>query len=158
DWLRVDLSRYRLQSSSYETRKTSGRVDRTFTFERVDRQIAGAPLRLDAMVAGNLPVSARTYVVIPESFARRYDEMRSANDFIAMLAAVAITGLAIAGMLALRRYSRQGLVRWREPLIVGAFIGGLLVASGLNEIPGSWFDYDTASSPTTFLAFGILSS
>jgi membrane protease YdiL (CAAX protease family) len=41
-------------------------------------------------------------------------------------------------------------------MVVGTVIGGLALAAGLNEMPGSWFSYDTAMSPASFQALQVL--
>ena len=146
----ADSTRWRLVSSSVVTRKVSGRVDRTFTFERTDRRVFDAPIRADVVVAGDLPAGAGTYVVIPESFARRYSEMRSWNRILSAVASLGILLIAVVGVIALTRYARGGDVRWRESMIVGGIIGVLTLAAGLNELPGSWYWYDTAMSSTTY--------
>ena len=75
-WLDQPPAEWHLATSSYDTKKTSGRIDRTYTFERTDRRVAGAPIRTDIVIAGDTPSAARPYVDIPESFRRRYGEMR----------------------------------------------------------------------------------
>lgn len=150
DWINDRSDRWTLVTASYETKAASGRVDRIYTFERKDRRIGGAPIRTDVAIAGDLPARVRPYVRIPESFQRRYAEMRSANDLLALLATLGVVGVGIAGMVALTRYARAHQVRWRESLTVAGVIGVLTLAAGLNEIPGSWFWYDTAMSPVTF--------
>ncbi len=155
EWLGESPARWRLVTSSYETRKTSARVDRTFTFERTGRTIAAAPIRLDIVIAGDLPSLARPYVVIPESFRRRYGEMRSSNDLLALIDAFGIVAIVLAGVVGLRRYSREGQLRWRAPLVVGGVIGALLMASGINDIASNWYDYDTATSPIVFGAINF---
>jgi hypothetical protein len=117
-WIDDRADRWKLVTSSYETKKTSGRIDRTYTFERIDRRIGGAPIRAEAGVAGDTPTRIRSYVEIPESFNRRYAEMRSWNGLLALLATLGILGIAIAGIIALGRYARQRRVRWREPMVV----------------------------------------
>jgi hypothetical protein len=154
----ADSAQWRLVSTSTETRKVSGRVDHSFTFERTDRRIGGAPIRADVTVAGDLPAGAGTYVEIPESFERRYAEMRSWNAILAAIASLGILLVAIAGVLALTRYARGRGVRWREPMVVGAIIGLLTLAAGLNELPGSWFWYDTAMSATTHLLMQLMAA
>ncbi|MDQ3996036.1 MAG: CPBP family intramembrane metalloprotease, partial [Gemmatimonadota bacterium] len=155
-WIDDRPDRWKVVASSYETNKTSGRVDRTYTFERTDRRIGGAPIRAEAVIAGDTPTRVRPFVEIPESFRRRYAEMRSWNDLLAFLATVGIVGIALVGVVALMRYARERRVRWRQPILVGAVIGGLALAAALNEMPGSWFSYDTAMSPATFVAAQLL--
>src|SRR5918992_2658324 len=135
-WIDDRADRWKLVSSSYETKKTSGRVDRTYTFERTDRRIGGAPIRAEAVIAGDTPARLRPFVEIPESFRRRHAEMRSWNELLALLAALGILGIAIAGVVALMRYARERRVRWRQPMLVGAVIGALALLSALNELPG----------------------
>jgi membrane protease YdiL (CAAX protease family) len=151
-WIDDRVDRWKLVTSSYETIKISRRIDRTYTFERVDRRIAGAPLRAEVKIAGDTPSRIRRFVEIPESFRRRYAEMRSANDLLALLAGVGILAVVVVGIVALTRFARARRVRWREPMMVGAVIGGLALAAGINEMPGSWYWYDTAMSPATFQA------
>jgi membrane protease YdiL (CAAX protease family) len=155
-WIDDRADRWKLVTSSYETQKTSGRVDRSYTFERTDRRIGGAPIRAEAVIAGDTPAGLHTFVEIPQSFQRRYAEMRSWNDLLARLAALGTLVIAIIGAVALTRYARQRLLRWRPPMLVGAVVGALALAAALNEMPGSWFSYDTAMSPVTFLSGQIL--
>jgi len=155
-WLGEDTTRWRVVTSSYETRKASGRIDRTYTFERKDRRIADAPIRMDVVIAGDTPSAARPYVVIPESFRRRYGEMRSANDLLAAIAQMGMLVFLVLGALVLRKYTLERSIRWLPALLLGGFIGALILAAGLNELPGSWFGYDTATSPATFRAEQIV--
>lgn len=158
EWLGESLADWSLRSGSWLARQPGGRIDRTFTYERRDRAVAGAPLRLDIVIAGDLVAEARRYVVIPESFGRRYAEMRSANDLLALLATLGMLGLIVAAMVSLRRYARERLVRWREPLVVGAIGGVLLAAASVNQLPANWMAYDTAGSAALHQAMGILAA
>ncbi len=152
DWLDQPPAEWRLATSSYDTKKTSGRIDRTFTFERTDRRVAGAPIRTNIVIAGDTPSAARPYVDIPEGFRRRYGEMRSANDLLTLVDTIAVLALLVLGAVTLWKYSRSNSVRWREALTAGAIVGALLLAAGINELPGSWYSYDTATSPAVFQA------
>ena len=155
-WVDNRANRWKLVTASYETKKTSARVDRTYTFERVDRRISGAPIRAEVGIAGDTPARVRPYVEIPESFRRRYAEMRSWNGLLALVATLGILGVAIIGIVALSRFARERRVRWREPIVVGLAIGALTLAAGINELSGSWFSYDSAMSPGTFQALQVL--
>jgi membrane protease YdiL (CAAX protease family) len=154
-WIDDRADRWKLATSSYETSKTSGRIDRTYTFERVDRRVGGAPIRAEVGIAGDTPARLRPYVEIPESFRRRYAEMRSWNELLSLLATLGILGIAIVGIVALTRFGRERSVRWREPIAVGTVIGVLALAAAINEMPGSWFFYDTAMPPATFQALRV---
>ena len=151
-WINERMDRWKFVTSSYETKQTSGRVDRSYTFERTDRGISGAPIRVEVEIAGDTPAKIRPFVEIPESFRRRYGEMRSANDLLALLAGLGALAIAIAGIVFLSRTARAKLVRWRPAMIVGGAIGAFAFAAGLNEMPGSWYGYDTATSPVSFQA------
>lgn len=150
DWMREQPAAWRLAASSYETRKTSGRVDRTFTFERIDRRIADAPIRFDIVIAGDTPALARRYVAVPQGFSRRYGEMRSANELYSLIAALGILAIVVAGAFAFRRHARDRQLRWRPPLVIGIVLAVMFAGVALNEIPSQWFGYDTATSPLTF--------
>jgi len=154
-WINDRADRWKLVTSSYETKKTSGRVDRTYTFERTDRRISGAPIRADVVVAGDSLARVESFVEIPEPFRRRYSEMRSWNDLLALLATLGFVGIAIVGVIVLNRFSRERQVRWRESMFVGAVIGALTLAAAINEIPGNWFSYDTAMAAATFQGLQI---
>jgi MFS family permease len=155
-WIDDRVDRWKLVTSSYETKKTSGRIDRSYTFERTDRRIGDAPIRAEAVIAGDTPARLRSYVEIPQSFQRRYAEMRSWNELLALLASMGMLGITVVGGVALSRYARARRVRWRQPMLVGVVIGALALAAALNEMPGSWFEYDTAMSPVTFRAMQVL--
>jgi membrane protease YdiL (CAAX protease family) len=155
-WINDRADRWKLVTASYETKKTSGRIDRTYTFERIDRRVGGAPIRTEVGIAGDTPARVRPFVEIPESFRRRYAEMRSWNELLALLATLGFLGIAIVGVVVLARFARETSVRWREPMTVGAVIGVLALAAGINEMPGSWFSYDTAMLPATFQATQVL--
>jgi membrane protease YdiL (CAAX protease family) len=155
-WIDPRNGVWNLLTASYETKKTSGRIDRTYTFERTDRRIGGAPLRTEVGIAGDTPTLVRLRLEIPESFRRRYAGMRSSNDLLALLASLGILAISIIGIVALVRFARERRVRWRQAMIVGGTVGALTLLAGLNEMPGSWFSYDTAMSPITFQVTQVL--
>jgi hypothetical protein len=158
DWLQLDPAQWRLQASNYEVVAQSARVDHQLTFERTDVTVGGAPLRLNVVIAGDTPSAVREQVVIPESFSRRYGEMRSWNDFLALLSTIGVILWAVLVMRALVTYGRDGLLRWRPAMTVGFSIGVLLVAASLNQMPNAWYSFDTASSPAFFRMMAVVSA
>ena len=85
DW-GIDLRPYRLLEQSQQT-QLSGRVDHSFTYERPE-PLGDARIRLLLTVAGDELTGVAPFVHIPESFDRRYDALRSANNLIANLATI----------------------------------------------------------------------
>ncbi len=154
-WLGLPLERWKVSATSYETKKPSERIDRTVTFERTDRMVGDAPIRIDVVIAGNTPSLARPYLHVPESFTRRYAEMRSSNELLALLATVGVVLLMGLGVWTIRRFSYHGLIRWRPALGAGAVIGGFLTAAGLNSVELGWYGYDTATPEGIFRAINL---
>jgi membrane protease YdiL (CAAX protease family) len=145
-----------LVSSSLAIVPGSERRDRSFSFERSDTRFGDAPIRLDVTVQGDSAARARLYPVIPETFQRRYGEMRSANELYAGAASAVIPVFAIFVILALVRGGRQRALRWRPALVLGSVIGGAAALAGLNTIGLSWYFFDTATDPTTHVGQQVL--
>jgi len=158
--LRADTLTWHFISTSYETRRESGRVDHSVTFERAGTRIGGAPVRLEVTVSGDVATGARPFVYVPESFLRRYAEMRTWNDLLAVFAQFGLVALIGLAGWTIYRYSRQGQLRWRGPIVVGSVVAVALVAAGVNAQSLGWFDYDT-TLPAEFyqliLAMGAVS-
>lgn len=148
----IDFAAYTLVEESHEE-KPSGRVDFYFEYEREEAQIADAPLRLKLVVGGNRLTAVNYFYKIPEKFQRRYEEMRSANNTIALSANVALSLLYVLGgcVFGLFILLRNNYVLWKQPLIWGAIVSFLSVLAQVNYLPLYWMNYDTALSSQTFL-------
>ncbi len=150
DW-GVDFAPFRLLEHTQQER-TTGRVDHAFVYERTADNIANARFRLRLSVTGNALTEVTYYVYVPESFDRRFQELRSANNTIAGGAALAagvlygIGGCLIGTLWLLRTRALQ----WRPAVTAGFIVGGLMGAMILANAPAAWFDFDTAQSATTF--------
>ncbi len=149
DW-KFDLKPYALLEQSQQTRP-AGRVDHTFVYQR-DEKLGEARIRLRLTVAGDELTEIAPYVYVPESFERRFRELRSANDTIAGVAGLAAgllygLGGCILGVLWL---GRQHWLSVRPALAAGFVVGGLMAATTMSAAPTAWFDFDTAQSATTF--------
>ncbi|HVN34820.1 MAG TPA: type II CAAX endopeptidase family protein [Casimicrobiaceae bacterium] len=145
-----DLAPYKLLEQSQQTRP-NGRVDHLFVYERPEK-LGEARIRLRLGVTGDELTEVAPYVHIPESFERRFRELRSANDAIAGFASVTAgllygLGGCVLGALWLAR--KHWLVV-KPALGAGFVVGGLLAAAMLVAAPAAWFGFDTAQSTTTF--------
>ena len=161
----VDMAAYRLLESSQEE-LPEGRVDHEVVFERTDQTLGEARFRMRIGVAGSLASELTHFVYVPEAFSRRYADMRSTNDAIALVSQTilmvlfVLLGAGVGSALLLR----QGWLEWRAPLAWGAVIAFLFGLNTLNQLPLSWMSYDTALSSTNFvlqqvgasLAIGLL--
>ncbi len=150
DW-NVDFGNFRLLEATQQTR-TTGRVDHGFVYERTAGNIADSRFRLRLSVTGDALTEVTHFVHVPESFERRYSELRSANDAIARAAGLVAgvlygVGGCILGVLWLLR---RRFLLWRPAVLAGFVVGGLLGAASLANTPSEWFDFDTAQSVTTF--------
>lgn len=146
----VDLTAYTLLDQAQVSRP-SGRVDHRFVFERPER-IGEARIRLELSVAGDELTGIDPIFHVPESFGRRYREMRSANDTIAQVATlVAGVGYGLFGCVvgALWLLRRRALVA-RPALIAGFVVSGLGAAATLAQIPVAWFGFNTALDTSNF--------
>src|SRR5690242_9240889 len=138
DW-GIDLSTYKLLDQAQQT-QLSGRVDHAFTYEAAP-PIGDAQIRLVLAVDGDELVGIAPVVHIPESFGRRFQALRSANDLIANLATLSAgllygLGGCVIGVLWL---ARRHWLLWRPALVAGLIVGALLASASLASASTSWF-------------------
>lgn len=147
----IDFSTYTLAEQGQE-RRTSGRVDHTFTYERPSPTLKEGRYRLKLVVSGDRLTAVSPFVKVPEAFTRRYESLRSANNAIgagsvvAMLLLYGVGGIGIGLFFMLR----LRWVLWTQAVWWGAFIAGLQTLASVNEWPLLWMSYDTAVSHATF--------
>ena len=156
DW-QIDLTAYVLVEQSQEV-QTGGRIDHTLVYERPSVQVGDGQYRLRLVVGGDKLTELSHFIKVPEAFSRRYTEMRSANNTIALTANIAMFLLYILGgcIIGLFFLLRQRWVLWRQPLAWGLFVSFLQVLVGLNQWPLLWMNYDTALSMQTFQVQQVL--
>jgi membrane protease YdiL (CAAX protease family) len=149
----VDLSKFSLAESGQE-RRPSGRVDHTFTYERMDATLNEGRYRLRLVVSGDRLTEVTHAIKIPEAFTRRYASMRSANDIIGIGSTVGLALLYVIGGIGVGMFfmMRRRYVLWRHAAAWGVVVGGLQTLASLNEFPLIWMTYDTALPRSTFLA------
>lgn len=150
DWA-IDFAPYKLLEQS-DVRRSSGRVDHSFVYERQNETLGDGKFRLRLTVAGDRLVEVTRYVFVPEAFSLRYLEMRADNETIAKVASLAAGALygiggCILGTLWLLR--RRALL-WQRALVAGAIVAGINALAMLANAPQAWFYYDTAQPVWVF--------
>jgi hypothetical protein len=145
-----EVTGYQRLDQSQQT-QLSGRVDHAFTYEAPE-PIGEARIRLLLTVAGDELTGIAPYVHIPESFGRRYQALRSANDLIANLATWSAGLLYGLGgcVLAVLWLARRHWLLWRPALAAGLVVGALLAAASLASASTSWFGAQTTETVATF--------
>ena len=151
DWL-SDLASHDLVESSSET-MPGGRVDHTFVYERRGVTLADARFRLRLVVAGDRLSAVTRFVDVPEAFTRRYADMRSTNDAIALVASgffvlfFVLLGAGVGSAVLLR----ARWIEWKRPLVWGGVTALLFGLNSANALPLAWMGYDTAVSASMFV-------
>ncbi len=148
----IKLNDYELVENSQEV-MSGGRKDYTFVYERKDKQLKEAAYRLRLKLSGSKFTELTHFVKIPEAFSRKYDEMRSTNETLAMIATVAGAILYVLGgvILGLFLLLRHNWVVWKPAIFWGFFIAILMALLQINNWPLMWMSYDTAIAAQGFL-------
>jgi len=148
----IDLGGYTLIEAS-QSLNPGGRLDHTLVYERPDVQTGDAKYRLRLVVSGDRLTELTHLVQIPEAFSRRYEEMRSSNETLALGAMIAMLIVCILGgaVIGLFYLLKQRWVQWRKPLLWGIIIAFMQLLAQFNSFPLLWMDYDTAVSTQGFL-------
>ena len=154
---RVDLPAYAPVEASKEV-KPGGRTDHTFVYERRAERLGEGRYRLRLVVSGDRLTELTHFVKVPEAFTRRYEEMRSANNAIALGALVlaVVLYLVVGGGFGVFTLLRQRWVLWRQPLALGVVVALAQALAVLNSWPLAWMGYDTALPGNTFLIQRVL--
>lgn len=149
----VPFDAFALVESGQE-RRTGGRVDHTFTYERRSPVLNEGRYRVRLVVSGNRLTEVTYFLKIPEAFTRHYASMRSANEAIGIGSVVGMALLYVFGGIGIGLFFmlRQRWVIWRPALIWGGIVSLLQALATINELPLLWMTYDTALPRSTFLA------
>src|SRR4029453_6920023 len=149
----ADLRVFHSVEQSQE-RRTGGRVDYTFVYERPDRQLGDGRFRLRLVVSGDKLTELSFFLKIPDAFSRRYEQMRSINNAIGVGGSLALLLLYGVGGIAIGLFflGRQRWGIWREPVGWGGVGPTCPTAARVNEWPLAWMQYDTALSTRSFIA------
>jgi membrane protease YdiL (CAAX protease family) len=151
DW-GMNPALYELLESS-EEEQPGGRIDHTFVFQRSDLALGEATLRLRLRVAGSQLVEVSPFFHVPESFLRRFQDSRDANNSIYLTGTIAflLLFLVLCGGGGMVHLLRERLIEWRAPLGWGVVVAGLMALGTINSLPLAWMEYDTALPPPVYL-------
>jgi hypothetical protein len=148
----VNLDSYKLVEAS-QKKETSQRIDHTFVYERINEKIGEGLYRLKIVVSGDKTTELTHFVKIPESFTRRYAEMRSANTTIAFAATLFMQLFYIFGgcLFGLYWLSKRRLYILKPSTICAFILACGTTLASINQLPFWWMSYNSASSIHGFL-------
>ena len=153
----IELGSYKLVEHAQEV-QPGGRTDHRLVYEHRRQDIGEARYRLRLTVSGDRFTEIERFIKVPESFNRRYQEMRSSNTTIGTIGGVAMVLVYILGgcLIGLFFLLRRGWVLWKQALFWGLLVAFLQALVALNQLPLAWMNYDTALSRQGFLADQIV--
>lgn len=148
----IDFNDYTLVETSQKT-EMSQRIDHTFVYERTDTKIGEGLYRLKIVVSGDKTTELTHFVKVPESFTRRYTEMRSANNTLGLIASLLILLLYIIGGCGFGLYwiIKQRWHIFKQPLMWAIFLTIIMTLASINQLPFLWMSYNSAFSINGFL-------
>ena len=152
----IQLSEYEAIETSEEL-MPSERIDHTFVYERKEEQIGDGFFRLRLVVSGDKVTELKHFIKVPETFSRRFEEMRSANNTLATSASMAMFLLYGFGgiILGLFFMMRKRWVIWKQAVYWGSFVAAFGTLGEINFWPLMWMSYPTALSEQSFFLQNI---
>jgi len=135
------------------------RKDYDFTWEYEKPDWQGAKLRASASVAGNILSGYYKYLHLPDTWGRKYQNIRSYNSLLFSIASIFYFALHIAAVVIFFRGLTVKDLRWRFALSCAGILTIISLLDGLNNIQASLVNYDSKQSYTAFLCttyFGLL--
>lgn len=147
----INLSEYKVIESSQQKVK-SGRVDHTFVYERLNEKILESHYRFSVVVSGDKVTKLHHFMNIPQSFIRKFDSIRSANNFLAdsATAIIYIFYFFIGCILSIILLLRQRWLLFLPSLKWGLIISFAQEVVKICEIPLIWCSYNTAESSKAY--------
>jgi len=152
----IQLSEFEAIETSEEV-MPSERIDHTFVYQRTKEQIGDGFFRLKLMVSGDKVTELKHFIKVPETFSRRFEEMRSANNTLATSASIAMFLLYGFGgiILGLFFMMRKRWVVWKQAVYWGFFVAAFGTLGEINFWPLMWMSYPTALSEQSFFLQNI---
>lgn len=140
------------------TVKQAARTDHYFTFEDERKDYKGGKQRYTVYVSGNRVSEFSSEFHVPESFDRKYAEIRSYNDLLKLISSVLFAIVSAGTVFAFIWALSTGRLRWR--LVFFAAVGSFLLEffDYWNYLPSVLQQYDTSKTLQGFLGQQILSS
>ncbi len=134
------------------------RTDHYFTWEDMRDEFKGARLRISCYVAGNMVSSFNQFLYIPETWLRKFSELRSYNRALEEVASIFHVTFNTATFFAFIWVFTTGNLRWRFALAMAALFGLMDFLESLNSMPAAIRNYTTTMSYNGYMLDVYLSA
>ncbi|RTL04315.1 CPBP family intramembrane metalloprotease [Candidatus Dependentiae bacterium] len=153
----IPLDQYTIIESSQQTTPL-GRIDHSFVYERHDIRLNQGSYRLRITISGTNVTECKRFIKIPETFERKYLELRSYNNILSLFGFLLMIFLYIIGIcfIALFVYTKAQLFLWKPALVCAGFIGFLSILQQINQLPLLLMHYDTITDIHAFIIKNLL--
>jgi len=138
------------------TTQRKNRTDHSFVWKLKDFEINGATYRYHINVQGDQIGGFGEHLKVPETWSRQYQELRARNELTGLIASIFLFFTWVALIAVFIGRIRQRDVRWKTAGIFAAIAYLLTFLAGLNNMPVSFFNYDTTDTYTSFLVQSLL--
>ena len=138
------------------SQKKPSRLDWDFTWENKALKVKDAPYREKIHITGDRPSGASEFLLVPETWQRSYERLRSGNNTLAQVFDVlyfALLAVAVGFAIVLTIANKTS---WGLALKLGAVAVGFLFLQGLNDWPLWGSSYDTKTAYSSFILLQIL--
>lgn len=125
--------------------KQVNRVDHYFTWEDQKREFEGGRLRTYVYIAGNTVTQFNKYLHVPETFERKYSEIRSWNELLKSISSIVYVILSSAISFVFIWSFAQGKIRWRFAFIAGALAALFSLLGWIDGWPSIVSSYPTTT-------------
>jgi hypothetical protein len=138
------------------SQKRPSRLDWDFTWENKALKVKDAPYREKIHFAGDKPGGASEGLLVPETWQRSYERLRSGNNTLALVFTVPYIGLLAVAVWMAIVFTKNGQTKWALAIKLGAIAAAGLFLQGLNDWPLWGSSYDTKEAYAGFLLMQAL--
>jgi hypothetical protein len=119
------------------------RTDHAFTWQDSEHDFAGARLRVQATVAGNVLNQFSYFLYVPESWERKFSTIRSYNHLLGTIAAIFYSILHYLSIFLFIWAVTTNRIRWRFSVTVALLMTAVSTLEAFNDIASVIDDYNT---------------
>jgi hypothetical protein len=140
----LNLDNLVLKNDSSSSR--ANREDHSFTFEDKSVDYKEGRLRYDVSFSGDLLTDYSSYLKVPDSFVRKYENIRSYNNLLQSIAGIFYNTLQIIAYLVVPWAMTRRQLRYKLAIFGGILVAGIQALSSVNDYQMVLDSYDSSRS------------